>query len=370
MLNVDSHNLLRCMLNVLKVYGISTDRGHRRLMYCFKFLNASIVFVSLVIISSNLIMKPVTQMNIICVALIVVPLLCRHVLTNSLTQVLVVVNDLMLNTDNSLRQRIVKHDRIMAVSVAIIYPIEIIMQISSILAYGSRDFVQIVLGMELESPKLELIGELIWTYYYNMINIFVCFYCHVQYIVTMHAQSCCTSFSNYILLSNSSDSEALKYLKHCQIMYKQHLDSKRTLNTLLGFIPFAIFSITFIFIVVGISYLIVNEATVSISFILLSVTPCCTIALGALMLTVRHAADATDMFKLARLMAGRVATDYGSYSPRVIEEHMILFRLISTEKHVHATGWGFFDLNRQLLLNFANAVIPFAVMIITATLGR
>lgn len=67
----------------------------------------------------------------------------------------------------------------------------------------------------------------------------------------------------------------------------------------------------------------------------------------------------------------RLIIPSGSTNSKLISvqnEKASLYRLISLETSVNATGWGLFGFNGQVLLKFTNFVIPFAVLIITASL--
>lgn len=363
--NVSLNRNLNYMLLVLKTHGIDADRNW---MYngLFSTLNTVIVVTSMALVSYGIYSRPWYQMNVFNVAMILFGLAARQVISVNLSNVLDLLQQLNRHLDTQVQKLIRKFDLTISIIITVCYTGQIAFTLFDTFVLDSRSALKV--GFKIKqndySALLEILALVSYLYYYNIIVIMVCFYCFVQYVFIKHAQACHLFFVIGRLHVTTSDN----YLKYCQLMYTVHVNAKRHVNKLIGFIPFAYLGITFVFIVVAISHMIIHKDTIPRSFLLLNMVPALGVSSLILAFIIHFACNATDEFKAARLEAVKLTFVSGSSHSKLHEQKASLYRLIALEKPVNATAWGIFNINRQLLLNFANAVIPFAVMIITVSL--
>lgn len=360
------------MLNVIKVYGIEMERNW--FTFTFKMVNLFIEIMSIAIVSYSIYSTPKYQLNVFNVATIVLCILTRQVVCNNMATVIDVMQPLNSSLNMDKIEDVKRADSFLAILIGFCYIVGVIGGSVDALGYNSIQAIGIGLNIRpLCCPAiLDLIVICGYMYHFHLMAVFVCLYCIVQYVFVKHAQACRILFTRH-LQSRLNDTDLLSYLINCQDTYKLHLNAKRRVNELLGFIPFSFFSLTFIFLVVTTSYLIVNEESIPKSFIILCVLPAVVTSITIKLVMVRLASYATDEFEHARIEAGYIAISSISHKARldsIQRETLSLYMLISVEKPVYATAWGMFDISRQILLQFTNAVIPFAVMIITASLNK
>lgn len=360
------------MLNLLKVYGIDMERCWVTVF--FKLVYFVIEFMSIAIVSYSFYLKPMHQMHVVNILMIVSCVLTRQAVSNNEAKVIDLLQQLSTNLDSDMVNDVKMVDRLLAIAIGLCHSVALICGLVSTFGYQTTAAIEIGLNIYPVhcSSLIETVVLFGYLYHFYMIVGFICFYCMVQYVFVKHAQACGLLFAKR-LQTNLNETELLSYLIYCQSSYKLHLMAKRQVNKLIGLVPFILFSSGFIHIVVTISYMIVNEQSIPKSVLFLVVLPAMVTNVAITMLMVRFASSATDEFQHARLIASYIAIDSvsGNTPPECIQKQMkSLFMLISVEKPICATAWDIFDINRQLTLHFTNAVIPFAVMIITASLNR
>ena len=193
-----------------------------------------------------------------------------------------------------------------------------------------------------------------------IIQLSMVLYWQFQLLFKRHADICKKFYSDYRRANR-------RYLVAARTLYTAHLDAKRHLDDNLSIIPFFLFATSFLFLVSAVTFVVLHNADFSPYFIPLGVTPFVIYLFIAMFITCKLCSDATDAFEDARLILSRILLDGAPDETYAITyERQTLYRLISTELPFEATGWKLFNLNRQLILSFANSVIPFAVMIITS----
>lgn len=346
------------MLRVLKVFGI--DRGGWSIV---KILNLVTVLILLGLIAPSLISRPSYAMNMFSLPIPIIFMMVRHVMSKHIDLVVSIIRTLTKNLDVAEKGKVRKLDKVAAISITFGSIIRLTTGMVNTFVFKSKYAIAVFIGGNVHNYMSDEMIEVFFflTIAYQLIAILAIanFYTLVQLMLIKHAVALRHLFELDTQVS-------VKYLRYCQVMYRQHSDCKRSINKLLGFIPFAFLAMTFIFIMVILSFYVINDAKLSLSFKLLVIAPASITFVMTFMGTIRTADDATIAFVAARVAAGRVVTE-NRVPERVRREMDKFYELILTDGIVEATAWGFFDINRGLVLNFVNAVIPFAVMIITAS---
>lgn len=360
------------MFNAIKAFGIDIEHSWTSLF--FKVVYFVIESMSIGIVSYSFYHEPTYQVNLTNVAIIALCITTRQIVSNNMAKLIDVVQQLNACLDSDKLQRVKITDSVLSISTGISYCLLLIGGSVATLGYDSIAGIEV--GFNIRpvccSALIEMTVLIGYLYHFYMLAAFICLYSLVQYVLVKHAQACQLLFASH-LQPRLNETEIISYLVNCQNAYRRHLDAKRQVNQLIGFIPFALFSLSFIFVVVTITYLIVNEESIPKSFLLLIVVPGALTNIALTVLIVRVACKATEEFEHARLVAGNIAIDSvtcNSQQESLQQQSKSLYMLISVEKPVYATAWGLFDINRQLGLHFINAVIPFAVMIITASMNK
>lgn len=362
----------RCMLNVIKVLGI--DIHHGWATFFFKIVYFVMELVSIAIVSYSLYSKAAQQLNVVNVVTIVLCVITRQVVSKNMEKLINLLENLNTSLDIDKEDEVKRADKVLAISIGLCYSFALIA--ASFDTFGYNSIHAIDIGFNIRPDNYAALFEMIvlfgYLYHFYMVAIFVCLYCMVQYVFVKHAQACRSLFKKH-LKSSLNDQELLNYLISCKNSYNRHLVGNRQVNQLIGFIPFAFFSMFFVFIIITISHLIVNEESIAKSFLVLSVLPTVVTCIAITTLLVIMACIATDEFEHARLEAGYLAINFVTCNTQlesIRQTSKSLHMLISMEKPAYASAWGCFDIDRQLLLRFSNAVIPVAVMIITSSLNK
>jgi hypothetical protein len=140
----------------------------------------------------------------------------------------------------------------------------------------------------------------------------------------------------------------------------------KEINRLVGAIPLAMFTVLFFNILIGVSFVTMQDSS---SFIIVYTPLLCTIGnqLYCICQAVCAACKATDLIENAKFIAYRFACKKlpNTSNAALMESRRSLTVLLQGPCAVRFTAQNVFDLTPSTILGFMNAVIPFTVMFIT-----
>ena len=198
--------------------------------------------------------------------------------------------------------------------------------------------------------------------FFNVLTASMILYFQVQYIFEKHAEICSS------LLEYGNSMNYHKSLKIGRKTFQLHCDTKRSIDSMLSIIPLTFVAQTFTFLVSSLAYFITSANLLSNSIMRYVLFPFAWSMVGLLVFMSFTCANATDKLEEARLTGSRVSVQDRQFESELMkQEQERLFRVVCASRTIPSTGYGLFEINRQLILQFTNATIPFIVMVITGS---
>lgn len=182
----------------------------------------------------------------------------------------------------------------------------------------------------------------------------VCYYIMTQYVCLQHADLCRIHFAA------ERTSNRIRF-NRIRANYLFHNDSKRIINHNLSLVPFLMFCSTFMIFAATLAFMIVI-ATMQMDFFFSMCLIGITVAVVITLTMVSICSRATEAFDEARNHLLQLAC--GCDAP--LDDRHRLTTMLTNDSTVAASAWNMFDVDRSVLLGFANAVVTFTVMIATS----
>lgn len=274
---------------------------------------------------------------------------------------------------------VAKYDRKRNIANLILGVTHIICLILYINHYGLHEMQSLLIGRviyrdnSIHAYCITIFGIIAYRFSFLVILAAAQYYIAIQYVGFLYAEHC----SLYFTRINSSSSK--KFIHPTIINEMRHkIEFYNTfqlcINENIGFIPFAMLSLVWVVVTLGISSIAMKESIFQLAFGFITVgfaIVCISCQIYWITIT---AGKSTRSMERSRAIAARIVTftniasnitQMNDCSFKLSPEAVSLAHYLAIDPLVKAEAWSMIEISPFLLLAFCNAVIPFTIMIIT-----
>lgn len=357
----------RCLSNLsysvtfLQFFAVQVYEKPKKVLILSKILYVLMVATIMGFFLSALYAHPSSIIQYCMGTLIIDATISQFIIQSSIKYVkphLNIINDVI---DQSARLTIRRFDSRVAKVLLIYIVLLTIAQIAHTIVTNTAQLIPIFTGFEMDTVNAQwitvnIVLYIVFGYFFLTSIVFPLFYAMTQSYISQFAQLCERIFRFEL-------EQEVPNLQRVRMFYDYHNQLKRSVNDALGLVPFNLFGKTFMFFASGLSFFIIHEHEFDPYFLIVTIGIGTIQVISTISLIVYSCSKATSDFDKARLIASKLSLkDVSNFKAR-----SLLIALIANEPTVQATAWDMFDVNKQVFLNFANALIAFTVMIITST---